>query len=87
MCIRDSAYIEGVVEEVLPREGVVVLTEGAFIQGIFGVGGETNGVVRVAVESPSDVLEASHIKSDDADKVLVGGSLVTACLLYTSRCV
>ena len=76
--VEVDAYIEGVVEEVLPREGVVVLTEGAFIQGIFGVGGETNGVVRVAVESPSDVLEASHIKSDDADKVLVGGSLVTA---------
>lgn len=76
--VEVDAYIEGVVEEVLPKEGVVVVTEGAFIQGIFGVGGETNGVVRVAVESPSDVLEASHIKSDDADKVLVGGSLVTA---------
>jgi len=76
--VEVDAYIEGIVEEVLPKEGVVVATEGAFIQGIFGVGGETTGVVRVAVDSPSDIFDASWIKSDDTDKVLVGGSLVTA---------
>lgn len=75
--IEIDAYVDGVVEEVLPREGVVVKTEGAFIQGIFGVGGETQGVLRVAVNSPDEVLDESRVRSDDKGKILVGGSLVT----------
>ncbi len=75
--IEINAYVDGVVEEVIPNEGVVVKTEGAFIQGIFGVGGETQGIIRVAVEDPDDLLDASHIKEDDKGKILVGGSLVT----------
>ena len=76
--IQIDAYLDGIVEEILPKEGVVVRTEGAFIQGIFGVGGETQGVIRVVVDDPGDVLEASCISEDDAGKILVGGSLVTA---------
>ncbi len=72
-----DAYIDGVVEEVLPREGVVVKTEGAFIQGIFGVGGETQGVVRVAVNDPDNVLDEGCIRQDDNGKVIIGGALVT----------
>ena len=34
------AYIPGVITEVLPNEGVVVEAHGAYIQGIFGIGGE-----------------------------------------------
>lgn len=75
--VEIDAYIDGIVEKVLPKEGVIVRTEGAFIQGIFGVGGETQGIVRVAVDSPDAVLDASGIKKDDRDKVLVGGSLIT----------
>lgn len=76
--VEVDAYIEGIVEEIIPREGVVVVTEGAFIQGIFGVGGETTGTIRVVVDSPDDVLTASHIESDDDGKVVVGGSLITS---------
>jgi hypothetical protein len=76
--IQVDAYIDGVVEEVLPKEGVIIKTEGAFIQGIFGVGGETQGVIRVAVDGPDDVLEASHIVADDKGKIVIGGSLVSA---------
>lgn len=76
--IEIDAYVDGMVEEVLPKEGVVVKTEGAFIQGIFGVGGETQGVIRMVTDSPDDVLDASRIKSDDGGKILVGGSLITS---------
>ncbi len=76
--VEIDAYIDGTVEEVLPKEGVVIKAEGAFVQGIFGVGGETQGVVRVAVGDPDDVLDESCIARDDRGKVVVGGSLVTA---------
>ena len=75
--VQIDAYLDGVVEEVLPREGVVIRTEGAFIQGIFGVGGETQGVVRVAVNGPDDILDENCLEASDKGKVVVGGSLVT----------
>ncbi|MEO0263977.1 MAG: hypothetical protein ABIM17_01840, partial [candidate division WOR-3 bacterium] len=41
--ITVNAYIDGEVKEVIPNEGVVVETVASFIQGIFGIGGETIG--------------------------------------------
>jgi hypothetical protein len=76
--VQVDAYIDGIVEEVLPREGVIIKTEGALIQGIFGVGGETQGVIRVAVDSADAVLDETLIKPDDKGKIIVGGSLVTS---------
>lgn len=70
-------YVEGKIAEVIPGEGAVVETRGAMVQGIFGVGGERNGIVRVAVSDPNEVLEASHISEGDAGKIIVGGSGIT----------
>ncbi len=79
--VEIDAYIEGVVKDVLEREGVTVECTGAFIQGIFGVGGETTGQVKVVVDSPDDILEADLIKPEHKGKVVVGGSLVTGAAL------
>lgn len=79
--VEVRAYIHGRVAEVMPREGVVVEARGALVQGIFGVGGERSGVLRVAVERPDDVLDAGDVRPDDAGRVLVGGALVTAAAL------
>lgn len=72
-----SAYIKGVIAEVIQEEGVVVETRGAMVQGIFGVGGERHGSIRIAVSRPNEPLEASNITADDQGKILVGGSGVT----------
>jgi hypothetical protein len=69
-----TAYLEGVVAEVMPGEGAVVETRGAMIQGIFGVGGERQGAIRVVVSSKDEALGAEHIKESDKGKILVGGS-------------
>ena len=45
----------------LPEEGVVVETRGAFVQGIFGVGGETHGAIAIAVGAPDAELSADRI--------------------------
>lgn len=70
------AYVQGRVVKVLPNEGAVVETQGAFIQGIFGVGGERRGELKMLVSHPDEVLTAGHISSDVAGKILVGGSAV-----------
>ena len=73
-----KAYIPGKVVEVLPSEGVVIETLATFIQGIFGIGGQTHGELSVVVDSPEEVLAEDKIVPDKhAGKILVGGSLVT----------
>ena len=79
--VQVDAYLKGVVREVLPREGVVIETAGAFIQGIFGIGGERQGIVRVVAKNADEVLDADMITNADKGKILVGGSLITAAAL------
>jgi hypothetical protein len=69
-----DAYLEGRVVDVMPEEGAIIETRGAMVQGIFGVGGERVGEVRVAVHGPDQVLHADEIKESDRGKILVGGS-------------
>ncbi len=79
--VEVKAYLSGTITEVIPNEGVVVSTSASFIQGIFGIGGETHGQVEIAVDNPSVVLSDDLIKPEHKDKILVGGSLVTAAAL------
>jgi hypothetical protein len=76
--VQVDAYIEGVVSEVIPREGVVVETEASFVQGIFGVGGEVRGTIKVIVKSPDEVVTGQQMDASCAGRVLVGGSLITS---------
>jgi len=73
--IRLSAYIDGTIVEVTPRQGVVVESHCAFIQGIFGVGDETAGTITMAVHSPDEVLTAAHFQPEHKDHLVVGGAL------------
>ena len=75
--VEVKAYTDGTVTEIVPNEGVTVETYGTYIQGIFGVGGETVGNLTVAVSSSSDELAAEHILPEHRDNILVGGSLIT----------
>jgi len=72
-----NAYVQGDVVEVLPAEGVVVETRGSFVQGIFGIGGETQGTLRMAVASPEEPLTEAAIVLDAKGTILVGGSQVS----------
>ena len=76
--VEINAYIPGKVVEIISREGAVIETDAAIIQGIFGIGGESHGKIRIAVESHDDVLTPSLISSSDEGTILIGGSMVTA---------
>lgn len=72
-----EAYVQGTVAEVLADEGVVVETRGAFLQGIFGVGGETFGTIALAAEGPDTPLDPRAIRSEHRGAIVVGGSHVS----------
>lgn len=75
--VNVDAYIPGKVTKVNENEGVIITTNGAFMQGIFGIGGERRGTLRLVIDSPDGTVTANDIKPDDKDKILVGGGLLT----------
>lgn len=76
--VEVKAYLTGEVVEVFPEEGVSVRTWGSFVQGIFGIGGEVHGDLKLVVDGPEVVLRESMIDESCKGRVLIGGSLVTA---------
>jgi transcription antitermination factor NusG len=83
--VEIHAYLDGVVVDILPGEGAVIETQAAFVQGIFGVGGETHGTLECVVQSPADVLDTQRVPAQAKGKVLVGGSLVTYDAIVKAR--
>ncbi len=73
-----TAYVDGTVVEVIEREGVVVETHGAFVQGIFGVGGEVCGELAMAVDRPDAVIGPGDLGPELGGKIAVAGELVTS---------
>ena len=79
--IEVTAYIHGRVAEVIEDEGVVVESHAALVQGIFGVGGERNGVIKMLADGPGDRLTDDMITPDMAGKIIIGGSNVSGAAL------
>jgi hypothetical protein len=78
-----NAYIAGEVVEVIEKEGVVVETTAAFIQGIFGIGTERYGQI-LWKEIAHGPLTAEHIQGSDRGKVLVHRGRIDATALQAA---
>jgi hypothetical protein len=79
------AYIDGIVTEIIKKEGVTVQTKGSFIQGIFGIGGEIIGELAIASTGPDQVLTPEDIDAKFKDKIIFGGSMVTYDAMIQAR--
>lgn len=75
--VEVTAYIDGVIAEVMPDEGVIVETFGAMVQGIFGIGGERTGRLTVPGDSINTPLTEDVITEEHAGAVVVGGAGIT----------
>lgn len=83
--IEVKAYIKGKVVEVIPQEGVVVETYATFIQGIFGVGGETHGKLKILVPDNKTTLTPDLIDESCKDCIIVGGNLMVYSAIKKAR--
>ncbi len=83
--VQVRAYVAGKVVEVIAGEGVVIETDALFVQGIFGVGGETWGPLVVAVKSHAEDLSQEHIEPSMKGAVVVGGARMTAGAIRRAR--
>ena len=75
--VEIDAYMSGRIKEVIPEEGVVIESEGVFIQGIFGIGGESRGDLAVIVKDREEEITEELITSELAGKIVVGGSFIS----------
>lgn len=75
--VEVSAYIPGVIKEIIPEQGAVVETSGIRLEGSFGIGGEAYGGIQLATENPDTPLASQDILPEHQGKVIVGGSIAT----------
>lgn len=78
-------YVDGLIVEVIPLQGVVVETNCSLVQGIFGIGGETKGEIVIAVTAPDEVLTPRHLTPAMKGKVVVGGSFISSEALTRAK--
>jgi len=75
--VEVDAYVKGRVDEVVENEGIILSSNAAFIQGIFGIAGEKRGDLVLVSSSPSEELKADQITSDMKGKILIGGAFLS----------
>jgi hypothetical protein len=85
--VQVEAYLGGKVVEIVPREGCVIEAPVAFVQGIFGIGGETHGPIKLACQSHEQELSDDLIKPDMKGAIVVGGARVTEKAIEKARSV
>jgi len=72
--VEVDAYIDGTVVEVIPGEGCLVQAAASLVQGIFGLGGEVRGDLKMVAMDRTSVLIESDITPDLQDLIIVGGA-------------
>jgi len=85
--VQVLAYLAGRVVDIVPREGCVIESDVSFVQGIFGIGGEAFGLLRLACDGHDRPLTAARITPDMKDCIIVGGARVSYDALERARSV
>lgn len=80
--VEVTAFMSGTVIEVIAEQGVVIESEVSLIQGIFGIGGETCGPVRVVCERADQELTENLIDESMRGAVIVGGARMTGRAIH-----
>jgi hypothetical protein len=83
--LQVEAYLAGTVVEIIPAEGCVIEAEVTFVQGIFGIGGETYGPVHLACKSHDQELSGDLILPEMRGCVIVGGARITMEAIQRAR--
>ena len=78
-------YVDGVVVEIHPQQGVTIECLCSLVQGIFGIGGEIYGELVMAVAAPDEALTPAHVKADMKGKIVVGGSFLPADTMVKAK--
>ncbi|HEX6291811.1 MAG TPA: hypothetical protein VFZ66_21680 [Herpetosiphonaceae bacterium] len=73
-----TASVRGYVADVMPGRSALIETPAAMIQGVFGIGGEQFGVLRLLVTDRHDIITPDMIDARSAYALIIGGAGITA---------
>lgn len=76
-----AAAVRGIVMEIEPYWGVTIETPAAQVHGVFGLGTERNGVLRLLVTDPTEVVAPEQIDARSAYAIIICGAGITAAAL------
>ena len=83
--VQVKAYMSGQVVSVSEHEGCEIEADVAYMQGIFSVGGETQGKIRVVGSGHDQELTADLITDDMAGCLIIGGARMTVEAIQRAR--
>ncbi|MHB0885310.1 MAG: hypothetical protein ACYC41_05440 [Bacillota bacterium] len=72
-----KGYIKGVAREIVPARGIVVEAPAVRLTGIFGVGRETHGDLKILCQKADQTLTDEMITAECEGKIVVGGAFAT----------
>ena len=85
--VQVRAYMGGAVVSVREHEGCEIEADVAYVQGIFGVGGETHGKIVLACDSHEQELTPDRITEDMQGMVIIGGARMTVAAIKRAQSV
>jgi len=83
--VQVDAFVAGEVVEVLPQTGAVIETNAAFLQGIFGIGGEQHGVLRLVTSTPDQDLTPELITAEMQGQIVIAGQRIHGATVQRAR--
>ena len=83
--VQVKAYVGGRVVSVRENEGCEIEADVAYVQGIFGVGGETHGRITMACQSHDQEVTPDLITADMQGTVIIGGARMTVEAIEKAR--
>jgi len=79
------AYIPGTISDVLENYGVIIETTGAVVQGAWGAGNESFGVLKCLTHDPDEPLHAKSIDPSCHGTIIIGGSGLDSTVLEAAQ--
>lgn len=83
--VQVNAFVAGQVVEVHATSGATIETTAAFLQGIFGVGGEQQGTLRVVTSDPQSDLTADCLTEEHRHAIVAGGRKIDGAAVTRAR--
>ncbi len=71
------AHVSGKVSEIIDHYGAVIDSEGAYIQGVFGIGRERFGELMILSDTPEEPLRHDRLDESVEGKILACGSFAS----------
>ena len=72
------AHLKGIITDLIPYYGAIIETPATLIRGIFGLGGEQHGVLKVVATGNDEPVTPNMIDARAAYAVVLGGSEISA---------